>query len=48
MSYFIECLLFKYSQKNSLPVIIHLMVLFDGLVVVSQNPAVAPFIYTLF
>lgn len=49
MSFLIELWSFLRSRKKYwlLPILV-MMVLFGGLVVLSQGSAVAPFIYTLF
>ena len=49
MNFFIEFWQFLKIRKNywSLPIII-ILVLFGGLIILSQGSAVAPFIYTIF
>ncbi|MBT5244632.1 MAG: hypothetical protein HOL66_10320 [Rhodospirillaceae bacterium] len=49
MSFLAELLMFLRERKKFwlLPIII-MMVIFGGLVVLSQGSAVAPFIYTIF
>ena len=49
MAFLLELWLFLRTRKKYwlLPIII-MMVLFGGLVVLSQGSAVAPFIYTIF
>ena len=49
MAFFSELWLFLRTRKKywMLPIII-MMVVFGGLVVLSQGSAVAPFIYTIF
>ena len=49
MSFFIEFLAFiKVRKKYWLLPILLILVLFGGLIVLSQGSAVAPFIYTIF
>lgn len=49
MSFLIELWAFLRSRKKYwlLPILV-MMVIFGGLIVLSQGSAVAPFIYTLF
>lgn len=49
MSFLLELLAFLRARKKYwlLPILV-MMVLFGGLIVLSQGSAVAPFIYTLF
>jgi hypothetical protein len=49
MAFLLELLAFMRARKKYwlLPVLV-MMVVFGGLVVLSQGSAVAPFIYTLF
>ncbi len=49
MSFLAELWLFLYVRKKFwlLPIIV-MMVVFGGLIVLSQGSAVAPFIYTIF
>lgn len=49
MSFLIELWAFMRARKKFwlLPILV-MMVLFGGLIVLSQGSAVAPFIYTLF
>lgn len=49
MSFLLELIAFLRARKKYwlLPILV-MMVLFGGLIVLSQGSAVAPFIYTLF
>lgn len=49
MSFLLELVAFLRTRKKYwlLPILV-MMVLFGGLIVLSQGSAVAPFIYTLF
>ncbi|MGE5478751.1 MAG: DUF5989 family protein [Bacteroidales bacterium] len=49
MSFLLELVAFLRARKKYwlLPILV-MMVLFGGLIVLSQGSAVAPFIYTLF